>query len=352
VEGDTLRRSDITRFAAALAVGALVTVGLAGCGGSGAGGAGGNEKVVKVGLAYDVGGRGDKSFNDSAFAGLERVKKELNLQIQEVKANQGESDADKVNRLTLMARSGMNPIIGVGFIYSKSVEQVAKKYPNVHFAVVDGIPSKVPNVTALTFSEEQGSYLMGAAAALKSKSGTIGFIGGQEIPLIKKFEAGYRAGAQKVNPDIKFLAKYLGNTPDAFNDPAKGRVAAQGQYDAGADVIYHAAGRSGIGVFEAAADKKQLCIGVDSDQYLTAKPEEQPYIMTSMLKRVDTAVFEFTKAAQGGSPRTGEWKFDLKSDGIGYAESNAQAIGDIKGKLDAYKKDIVDGKITVPTEVK
>jgi basic membrane protein A len=348
-----LRRFNITRLAAVLAAGALVTAGLAGCGGNGAGaGGGGSKKVVKVGLAYDVGGRGDKSFNDSAYAGLERVKKELNLQIQEVKANQGESDADKVRRLDLMARGGMNPIIGVGFVYSKSVEQVATKYPNVHFAVVDGIPSKVPNVTALTFSEEQGSFLVGAAAALKSKSGTVGFIGGQEIPLIKKFEAGYRAGAQKVNPKIKFLSKYLGNTPDAFNEPAKARVAAQGQYDAGADVIYHAAGRSGLGLFEAAAAKKQLCIGVDSDQYQTAKPEEQPYIMTSMLKRVDNAVFEFTKAAQAGSPRTGEWKFDLKSDGVGYAESNSQAISDVKTKLEGFKKDIIDGKVTVPTEVK
>jgi basic membrane protein A len=317
-----LRRFNFTRVTAALAAGVLLSAGLTGCGGGAGAGDTTSEQVVKVGIAYDVGGRGDKSFNDSAYLGLQRVQKELKLEINDVDAKQGESDADKVNRLTLMAKGGFNPIIGIGFAYSAAVEEVAKKFPKLHFAVVDGTPSKAPNVTALTFSEEQGSFLVGAA------------------------------GAEKVNPDIKVLSKYMGNTPDAFNEPAKARVAAQGQYDAGADVIYGAAGRSNLGVFEASAAKKKFSIGVDADQWQTAKPEEKPYIMTSMLKRVDTAVFDFVKAAQTGKPKIGEWKFELAADGVGYAQSNGQAISDVKEKVEGYKKDIVDGKITVPTEVK
>lgn len=304
---------------------------------------------LKVGLAYDIGGRGDKSFNDSAATGLDKAKAELGVEIKELSAAQGESDADKESRLRLLAQGGYNPVIAVGFLYGNSLKKVAPQFPKTQFAVVDSVVEGAPNVTGLTFAEHEGSFLVGAAAAMKSKSGNVGYIGGCLIPLLQKFEAGFTAGAKAVKPDIKVQVKYLSNPPTCkgFNDPAAGTEAANGQYDAGADVIFAAAGGSGTGVFQSAKAKGKLAIGVDSDQYQSAAAELQPVIMTSMLKRVDVAVYELIKAQAGGTPLTGVQTFDLKKDGVGYSTSGGQ-MDDIKDKLEDYKKQIIDGKITVP----
>lgn len=338
----------MTQLAAVALAGALVTMGAAGCGGNDA--AAGNGK--KVGLAYDIGGRGDKSFNDAAYAGLQRAKSQLGVSYKDLEAKEGESDTDKVQRLELLAKTGYDPVIGIGFAYSKAVGQVAKKYPKVHFGIVDDATNKLPNLTNLVFTENESSYLVGAAAALKSKTDTIGFVGGVNTPLIQKFQAGYEAGAKKVNPKIKVKVGYISQPPDnsGFKDPAKGKTMAQGWIDAGADVVYGAAGLSNNGVIAACAQNKKWAIGVDSDQYLSAPADQKQYVMTSALKRVDTAVFDFIKQVQAGQAKGGTETFDLKGDGVGYATSNPAAIKDLEPKLDALKKQIIDGKITVPTK--
>jgi basic membrane protein A len=227
---------------------------------------------------------------------------------------------------------------------------VAAANPDTTFGIVDSVVD-APNVRSLVFAEEQGSFLVGAAAALKSESGHIGFIGGQEIDLIKKFEAGYIAGAKAVNPDIKIESKYLGPAGDnsAWGNVAGAKEIAKGWYDSGADVIYTAAGGSGAGTIQAAVEADKWAIGVDSDQYLTASPDEQKHILTSMLKRVDVAVFQTIKAVADGDTKGGIFVFDLKVDGVGYATSGG-FVDDIKDKLDAFKADIVSGKIVVPTK--
>ena len=339
-----------------LAVAASAALALTACGGSNSGGgstttggAGASSSKLKVGLAYDIGGRGDKSFNDSAARGLDKAKSELGLEIKELSATQGESDADKESRLKLLAQGGYNPVIAVGFLYGNALKKVAAQFPKTQFAVIDSVVEGANNVTGLTFAENEGSFLVGAAAALKTKTGNVGYIGGCLIPLLQKFEAGFAAGAKAVKPDIKVQVKYLSNPPTCkgFNDTAAGTEAANGIYDGGADIIFAAAGGSGTGVFQAAKAKSKLAIGVDSDQYQSASPDLQPVIMTSMLKRVDVAVYDFLKSAQQGSPLTGVQVFDLKKDGVGYATSGGK-VDDIKSKLDDYKQQIISGKIKVP----
>jgi basic membrane protein A len=309
------------------------------------------KPAVKVGLAYDIGGRGDQSFNDAAAAGLDKAASELGVEIKELEATQGETDAQKEERLTTLAEGGYNPVIAVGFAYAVSLEKVAKAFPDTSFAIIDdsSLSEKNKNVTSLVFAENQGSFLVGAVAAQASKSGNIGFIGGVNIPLIQKFEAGYTAGAKAVNPAIKVQVKYLTEAPDfsGFGDPAKGKVTAQGMFQAGADVVYHAAGGSGSGVFDAAAAAKGLAIGVDSDQYLTAKPAVKDVVITSMLKRVDVAVFDDIKAFVDGTPLSGVIVFDLAKDGVGYAKSNP-AVKPYEAKTDELRQQVIDGTITVP----
>ncbi|MER6943449.1 BMP family ABC transporter substrate-binding protein [Nonomuraea sp. NPDC000554] len=305
--------------------------------------------ALKVGLAFDVGGRGDKSFNDAAYVGLEKAKTELGADIKDLSPA-----ADGSNRgelLRQLADAGYNPIIGVGFAYGDDIKKTALEYPEIQFAVVDSA-SNAPNVTGLQFAEEQGSYLAGVAAATKAKSGHVGFVGGVENDLIKKFEAGFVAGVKSVKKDAKIDIKYL--TPDGdfsgFKAPDKGKVAAEKMFQDGAEIVYHAAGDSGLGVFQAAAAAKKKAIGVDSDQRQTVKETDlQPVIMTSMLKRVDVGVFEFIKAFQGGAKGGSNTVYDLKVDGVGLATTGGE-IDDLKDKLDAVKKDIVDGKITVPSK--
>ncbi|GAA2619288.1 BMP family ABC transporter substrate-binding protein [Dactylosporangium fulvum] len=357
-----MRRVRGMKVLAAAAV-AIVALSTAACGdnkdsGTGSDGSAPAKQNVKVGLAFDIGGRGDKSFNDSAAAGLDRVKSDLNIEVKDLAAVAGESENDKYSRLKLLCQGGYNPVIAVGFVYDGAdakngpLARAAKDCPTTKFAIVDG-GTTADNVADLVFAEEQGSFLVGAAAALKTKTGTVGFIGGCQVDLIKKFEAGFTAGAKAAKADIKVLTNYLSTPAEAckgFNDPTGGNTAASGMYDQGADIIYAAAGGSGTGVFEAAKAKKTLAIGVDSDQYNTVTDASlKTVIMTSMLKRVDNAVFNFVKDYAAGNFKAGATVFDLKADGVGYATSGGQ-VDDIKDKLDAFKADIVSGKITVPTK--
>ncbi|WP_193614641.1 BMP family lipoprotein [Nocardioides lijunqiniae] len=347
-----MRRS--MKLAAVLTAGILT---LAACGGDSDsdaddnGGGDAPKSDVKVGMAYDVGGRGDQSFNDSAAAGLDQAVEEFGIDSQESEAEDGEAETAREERLRTFADAGYNPVIAVGFAYAASVGKVAAEYPEVNFAIIDDESlADVPNVASLVFSEEQGSFLVGAAAALKSKSGTVGFIGGVETPLIQKFEAGYKAGAEAAKPGIKVESTYLTQIPDfsGFADPAKGKTAAQGMFDNGADVVYHAAGGSGGGVFEAAAEAKAMAIGVDSDQYNTADPSVQDVIITSMLKNVNVAVHEYLAGVVDGDVPAGVTRYDLEADGVGYSTSGGQ-VDDIAEQLDGYKQQIIDGEIEVPT---
>jgi basic membrane protein A len=354
-EGDTLR--SVMKWAAVASTAALA---LTACGGSDttgtgggtstAGSSGGGAKALKVGMAYDIGGRGDQSFNDSAAAGLDKAKTDLGVTTQEAEAANGEAESAKEDRLRTLAQAGYSPIVAVGFAYATSLAKVAKEFPEIKFAIVDSSDAKAPNISNLVFAENEGSFLVGAAAALTSKKANVGFVGGVQTPLIAKFEAGYVAGAKKVNPSIKVQTKYLTQPPDfsGFNDPAKGKTAAQGMLDAGADVIYAAAGGSGSGVFEAAKAANAKAIGVDSDQAKTAAPAVRDVILTSMVKRVDVAVYDFVKSVQDGAAKSGDQVYDLKAGGVDYATTGGQ-VDAIKSKLDAYKKQIIDGKITVPT---
>ncbi|MBB2909589.1 basic membrane protein A [Streptosporangium becharense] len=344
---------------AATALAGSMLMGAAACGGgeetssaqpSGAGTSAPAASGAKVGLAYDIGGRGDQSFNDSAAAGLDKAKAELSLaDTKELEAGSGETEAAKEERLRLLASGGYSPIIAVGFAYSGPVKKVAAEFPDVKFAIVDDAAATAPNITNLLFAEHEGSFLVGAAAALKSKKNHVGFVGGVQVPLINKFEAGFIAGAKAVKPDIKIDVKYLTQPPDfgGFNDPAKGKTAAEGMLDAGADVIYHAAGGSGGGVFEAAKAAKGLAIGVDSDQAKTAAPDLQGVIMTSMVKKVDIAVYDFLKGVAGNTVKSGPAVYNLKAGGVDYSTTGGQ-VDDIKTKLEEYKQQIISGKITVP----
>ncbi|MFG2697459.1 BMP family protein [Kitasatospora sp. NPDC048407] len=351
-----MRRS--LKLAAAVLSGSLGIASLAACGAkstdttnanAGAGGSG-----LKVGMAYDIGGRGDQSFNDSAARGLDQAKSELGATINEAEAKSGESEGDKEQRLKSLVTGGFNPVIAVGFVYQDAVNKVAKENPNVKFAIVDSFsPEQPSNVTSLTFSEEQGSYLAGVAAALKSKTKHVGFIGGVQSELIKKFEAGYVAGAKSVDPNIAIEVTYLSTPPDntGFADPGKGKQAAQGQMDKGADVIYSAAGSSGSGAIEAvySASGSKWAIGVDSDQASQpALSKYKDHILTSMVKNVNTGVFTFIKSAKDGSAQSGKKNFDLKDGGVSLATTGG-FIDDIKAKLDAATAQIVSGATKVPT---
>jgi basic membrane protein A len=352
----------LRRVTKVLALAATAALALSACGSSSSGSSGSTStgsaggsattsaaKKLKVGLAYDVGGRGDQSFNDSAARGLDKAKSELGLDTKELEATQGETDAQKEERLRLLAQGGYNPVIAVGFAYAASLKKVAAEFPDTSFAIVDDDSIKAKNVTPLVFAENQGSFLVGVIAAQASKSGQIGYIGGVNTPLLQKFEAGYTAGAKAVNPSIKVQVKYLTEPPDfsGFGDPAKGKTVAQGMLDAGADVVYAAAGGSGAGAFQAVAAAKKLAIGVDSDQYLTAPAAVKGVILTSMLKSVDVAVYNYIKADASGSPLSGTQRFDLKANGVGYSTSNS-IVQPFTAKADEYKQKIISGAITVP----
>jgi basic membrane protein A and related proteins len=308
----------------------------------------------KVGIAYDVGGRGDKSFNDAAYEGLKKAVDTLSATCTTGEAQDGEPESAREGRLRDMADAGFNPIIGVGFAYSDAANAVAPDYPDINFAVVDGFdPDKTvnDNVAYLDSAENEGSFLVGAAAALKSKSAHIGFVGGVHTDLIKKFEAGYVAGAKAVNPSIKVDVKYIEETNlSGFNDPAGGKAAANAEYDGGADVVYAAAGGSGAGVFDAAVDAGdgKWVIGVDGDQYLTASAAQKPHVLTSMLKHVEVSTYDMINSVVDKKPLTSYQTYDLKVNGVGYSTSGG-FVDDIKSKLDGYAAKIKSGQIKVPT---
>ncbi len=347
--GDVLRRS--TKLASLLTAGALALA-LTACGSDDGGSDNGGDATsdIKVGVAYDVGGRGDQSFNDSAAAGLDKAVEEFGFEAQESEAEDGEAETAREERLRTFAENGYDPIIAVGFAYEASIAKVAEEYKDVHFAIIDSSTVKADNVANLVFAEEEGSFLVGAAAALKSKTDNVGFVGGVETPLIQKFEAGYVAGAKAVNPKIKVQSTYLTQVPDftGFADPAKGKTTAEGMFDNGADVVYHAAGGSGGGVFEAAKDADALAIGVDSDQYNTADESVRDVILTSMLKNIDVAVYEYLSQVNDGEFPSGVTTYDLSVDGVGYSTSGGK-VDDIADQLDEYKQQIIDGEITVPS---
>ncbi|WP_055493311.1 BMP family protein [Streptomyces sp. TP-A0356] len=340
---------------------AVVALAAAGCGKSSTDSTGSSDKNSSgytgkgIGLAYDIGGKGDQSFNDAAFAGFQKAEKDFKISGRDIEPQDGESSADKVQRLEQLAKAGYNPIVGVGFVYAPAVKEVAAKYPKVTFGIIDDNTVQTSNVADLVFHEEQSSYLAGVAAAKTTKKNHIGFIGGVDIPLIHKFEAGFDQGARSVNPKIKIESQYLTQTAQegGFSSPDKGKEAASGQIAAGADVIYHAAGLSGQGVIQSAAEHKVWAIGVDSDQYQqSALAKYKDYILGSALKNVGGAVYDLAKSVVEGKPLTGEQRGDLKSGGVGFADSNPkyQAMKDVVAAVDKAKQDIIDGKITVNTK--
>jgi len=346
------------KLASVMAAAALV---LSACGGSGSESSASAEPTsaasgIKVGLAYDVGGKGDGSFNDAAYAGLQRAESELGVEVKEVEAGADETDASREERLRLLASEGYNPVIAVGFMYSGAVGAVAAEFPETTFAIVDSVVEGA-NVGSLIFAAEQGSYLTGVIAATASKTGKIGFIGGMEIPLIKAFEAGYIQGAKSVNPDIVILSEYMGPAGDntAWNVPDKAKTATASMIDKGVDIAYAAAGGSGLGMFQAiqaagGPSKGLWAIGVDSDQYtVPSLADVKDVILTSMLKRVDVAVFEVIKGVVDGAPLVGIQNFDLSRDGVGYATSNP-AVNDFKAAADAAAEAIKSGSVTVAAE--
>jgi len=301
---------------------------------------------LKVGVAFDTGGRGDGTFNDSAGRGADQAATELGATVQELEAT---SEDDRTPNLEALTAAGNNPVIVVGFAFGDSIAAVSAANPDTTYGWVDGYLD-LPNVKTLSFAAEQGSFLVGAAAALKCGCDRIGFIGGQEIDLIKAFEAGYTAGAKQINPDITVEVQYLGAAGDnaAWGSPDKAKEIALGWYADGVEVIYSAAGGSGQGTIDAAVEADKWAIGVDSDQYLSATPDQQAHILTSMLKRVDNAVFQTIKAVQDGDLSGGFKAFDLSVDGVGYATSGGY-LDEFADQLDDLKAQIVAGDIVVPT---
>ncbi|HET7229553.1 MAG TPA: BMP family ABC transporter substrate-binding protein [Longimicrobium sp.] len=315
----------------------------------------GAARPLNVGVVFDVGGRGDKSFNDGAYLGAERAERELGAHVRFVEPGEG---SDREAGLRLLAAQGMDLVIGVGFIFTDDLTQLAKEYPNVHFAGVDyavgtddkgNVIQPPPNLAALKFREEQGSFLVGAIAALTSKTKKVGFVGGMDIPLIHKFEAGYKAGVAAVCPDCRVIAQYAGVTPEAFRNPGKGKELALSQYNQGVDVIFHASGSTGLGVFEAARATGKLAIGVDADQY----SEAPGHVLTSMVKGVDNSVFDAIKWVKDNRFHGGVYQFGLAENGVRYVyDQNNQALitPAIRARVEQLKAEIIAGRIQVPSE--
>jgi basic membrane protein A len=306
--------------------------------------------LEKVAVAYDIAGRGDGGFNDLAYNGAKRASEELGAELTEVTAKPDDTDSDRAERLRLLAESGHNPIVAVGFSYAGPLATVAAEYPGTWFGIVDDATVEAPNVVGITFKEEEGSFLVGVAAALTSKTGKVGFVGALPIPLLQRFEAGFAAGARAVNPDAEVFTAYLSQPPDfsGFDDPAKAKEAAFGMFDQGADVVFAAAGASGMGVIDAAHDRGLWAIGVDNDQYLTTDEELRGSILTSMLKHADVGTYSFVWSVAAGTAEGGESVFDLASGGVGYATSGG-FVDPIKDEIDAWASKIIEGDITVPS---
>ncbi len=300
---------------------------------------------IRVGLVFDVGGLGDKSFNDAAHAGLVKAEDTLNARTRFIEPGDG---SDRESALRILAREGNALIIGVGFIFTDDMKRLAEAFPDRKFACVDYSGKDTPpNLVGLRFREHEGSFLVGAIAGLTTKSKQVGFVGGMKIPLIRKFEAGFIAGVKHVCPSCDVLSAYAGTTPKAFADPTTGKQLAISQYRRGADIIYHASGKTGDGVFKAAKQLNKLAIGVDGNQF-----DEAPCcVLTSMIKRVDVAVYETIRELDSGNFTSGVREFGLAENGVDfvYDDDNKKLLSaDVVARVRELRRQIIAKKIVVP----
>ncbi|GAB4182414.1 MAG: BMP family ABC transporter substrate-binding protein [Thalassobaculales bacterium] len=305
--------------------------------------AGAQAQQFKPAIIFDMGGKFDKSFNEAAFNGAERFKKETGIAYREAEITNAAQREQVLTRLA--GRGEADIVVAVGFSFASVLEKVAPRFPQTRFTLIDSVVD-APNVQSIVFKEHEGSFLVGMAAAMASKTGKVGFVGGMDIPLIRKFQLGYTEGAKFVNPAAEVFANMTGTTPAAWADPAKGAELARSQFDRGADVVYAAAGSTGLGVLQAAKDLGKLSIGVDSNQ----NHLHPGSVLTSMIKRVDVAVYDAFKAAQANSWKGGVKVLGLAEDGVGWSldEHNAKLITpEMKAKIEQAKADIIAGKIKV-----
>ena len=300
------------------------------------------QNAAKPAIVYSTGGKFDKSFNEGVSQGAQRFNKETGIAIAEFEPS-NETQFEQAHRR--FAQRGQDPIVAVGFSQAVALEKVAKEFPNVHFTIIDMVVP-LPNVQSVTFKEQEGSFLVGVLAALASKSGKVGFVGGMDIPLIRRFQCGFEQGIKYANPKAELIANMTGTTPAAWNDPGRGAELAKGQFDRGVDVVYAAAGSTGIGVLQAAKDRGKLAIGVDSNQ----NHLHPGTMLTSMIKRVDLAAYNSFKAANDKSWKGGISALGLKEGGVDWAldkDNEKLVTPEMKAKVDAAKADIISGKITV-----
>lgn len=293
-------------------------------------------------VVYDMGGKFDKSFNEAAYNGAERFREETGMEYRDFEPT---NEAQRAQSLRRLAKRGANPIVAVGFGYAASVEEVAQEFPDTQFTIIDMVV-ELPNVQSIVFKEHEGSFLVGALAALASKTGKVGFIGGMDIPLIRRFACGYEQGVKYVNADAEIFQNMTGSTPAAWNDPGKGTELAKSQFDRGADVIYAAAGGTGIGVYQAAKDEGKLAIGVDSNQ----NHIHPGTMLTSMVKGVDVAVYGSFKAGVDNTWKPGVTVLGLAEGGVGWAldENNASLVNDnMKARIESIRQQIIAGSIEV-----
>jgi len=319
----------------------MLLIGQAGCVTRDLAAENGNYRA-KVGIVFDIGGKDDRSFNTAANLGMLRAKKDMPILLRDVEPGDPTSIEPA---LRAFAQYGYNLIAGVGFVQGPIITQIAADYPALHFVVIDSA-SDLPNVASLLFREHEGSFLVGMIAAYQSKTGILGFVGGMDIPLIHKFATGYEEGARYVNPKIRIIRNYVGITDTAWNNPGKGRELANSQYEQGADIIFQAAGNSGLGVFDAAEAYGKYAIGVDANQNWI-KPG---YILTSMLKRVENAVYSIVREEVEGQFKGGIHIYGLENDGVDYAldEFNRHLIpAEVIEKVEQAKRDIISGRIRV-----
>lgn len=311
-----------------------------------------DSEPLKVGLVLDVGGRGDLAFNDAAYNGLQKAQKEFGARVQ-VQCLEPVEEADREKLLSSLAQEKYDLVLGMGQFFTSTMEKVALDYPLTRFVLIDAFIDGLKlnnNISCFTFKEHEGAFLAGAAAAMKTKSGKIGFIGGIPAPVIERFEAGYIAGAKYVKPDIVVLSSYVGTGLEGFRSPEKAGALAAGQMDCGADVIFHAAGKSGNGVNEVVTSRGMLVIGEDVDQTLTLPKEQQVYVLTSVIKGVSKAVYDSVSLQIKGELTGGYYEYGLKDDGVYYAENsiNKALLAELKPRLEKIKTGIISGEIKVP----
>jgi basic membrane protein A len=310
-----------------------------------------SDPIPRIAVVYDLGGHGSAGFNELASEGAKRAAEALGAELKEVTAKPADTNADREERLKELADAHYDPIFVVGSTYAVPVAKVAPKYPSTWFGIVDDGSVDAPNVIGIQFHEEQGSFLVGAAAALTSKTGKVGFVGALQIPVNQKFEAGFTAGARAADPHVKVLVTYLSQPAASgiVSDPAAAKKAALRMYDAGADVIFGTIGDSGDGVIQAAHDRRLWAIGVTNDQYLVADPSARGAILTSMLIRADVGTYTIAMEVANGVPKDGNNVFGVDRGGVGYSTSGG-FVDSIKSQLDAFTARIASGEILVPTK--